>query len=69
MPTRVDLDRDEVVPMAVSAGTQFICDCGAEIVYVRPCQDEEAVAPTCACGAVMYLAPVDDEEREFALVR
>ncbi len=54
--------------MAIPAGTQVLCDCGAEVLYLRPCQDGEAVVPTCACGQEMYPAPVDEEEQEFTLV-
>jgi hypothetical protein len=48
--------------MSVAAGALFLCDCGAEVMYVRPCQDEDALTPMCACGAVMYPAPADEEE-------
>lgn len=54
--------------MSIAVGTQFLCDCGAEVVYLRPCQDGEAEAPTCACGQVMYPVPADEEEQEFSLV-
>lgn len=55
--------------MSVAAGALFLCDCGAEVIYLRPCQQDEADAPVCACGAVMYRAPVDEEEDELTLVR
>jgi hypothetical protein len=54
--------------MSIAVGTQFLCDCGAEVVYLRPCQDGEAAAPTCACGQMMYPVPADEEEQEFSLV-
>ncbi len=54
--------------MSIPAGRQFLCDCGAEVLYVRPCQDGAAEAPTCGCGQLMYPAPVDEEEQEFSLV-
>lgn len=43
--------------MGLREGTFLVSDCGAEVVYVRPCPDEPTLSPTCACGAEFHEQP------------